>query len=75
MSSVRAVVKNGCLTLQVPTTLPENTEVELELSDEHLTPEQRSDLSRQLDAAVADYLAGSPRIPAGQVLESLKNLK
>jgi len=76
MQSVRARVRNGHLTFDMPTDLPENTEVELLVADtDGLSPAQRRELDHELNEAAAEYRSGGPRYSAEDVLTQLKRLK
>ncbi len=56
---LKAQVKNGRLVLDVPTTLPEGTVVELEVSGvDGLSDKERAALHAALDEAEADIEAG-----------------
>lgn len=54
MAALKAVVKNGRLTLDEPTDLPEGAEVEIAL----VTEELDSELLADLDASAEDEKAG-----------------
>ena len=73
---IRARVTNGRLTLSVPTELPENTEVELQVLDpDGLSPAQRAALENELHEAAAEYRRGSQRYSSDEILRDLKSLK
>jgi predicted DNA-binding antitoxin AbrB/MazE fold protein len=58
MLPLRARVTNGRLVLNEPTTLPEGTEVEIELIQDELDDDDRARLHAALDEADAELLAG-----------------
>ena len=70
--TVRARVRNGRLTLDEPTDLPEGTEVELVAMD---ADEEPWDLSPEQEAELTDRMAGAERVelvPADEVFARLR---
>jgi hypothetical protein len=61
-----AQVKNGRLTLDEPTDLPEGSVVPLEIADDwdDLDEEERAALHRELAASIAEHKAGGPTTPS-----------
>jgi hypothetical protein len=58
-SSLKARVRNGRLTFDEPTTLPEGAEVHVILDDgDELDAEERAELHRAIDEGMADGDAG-----------------
>lgn len=71
MMPMRARVRNGRLTLDEPTDLPEGTEVELAAIDaDDLDDEDRARLHEALDASEVELRAGLG-IPAADVIAEL----
>jgi hypothetical protein len=70
---MHALVKNGHLTLNEPTDLPEGTVVPLEIADDwdDLDDEERAALHRELAASIAEHKAGGPMFSAEEVLAEL----
>jgi len=68
-----AQVKNGRLTLDEPTDLPEGTKVPLEIADDwdDLDDEERAALHREIAASIAERKAGAPTYSAEEVLAEL----
>jgi hypothetical protein len=68
-----AHVKNGRLTLDEPTDLPEGSVVPLEIADDwdDLDDEERAALHRELAASIAERKAGEPPLSAEEVLAEL----
>lgn len=68
-----AQVKNGRLTLDEPTDLPEGTQVPLEVADDwdDLDDDERAALHRELTASIAERKAGAPTSSAEEVLAEL----
>jgi hypothetical protein len=58
MQPLKAVVKNGRLMVDEPTTLPEGTEVELLSVDDEFDPEERARLLAALDDGIEDFERG-----------------
>ncbi len=57
--ALKARVRNGRLTLDVPTTLPEGAEVHVILADgDELDADERAELHRAIDEGMADADAG-----------------
>jgi hypothetical protein len=73
MSPIRAKVKNGRLTLDEPTSLPDGTTLDLVLDDEgdDLTPQERKALDDAIAKAWASAQAGKLR-PADQLIAELR---
>jgi hypothetical protein len=73
MASHRALVKNGRLTLDEPTTLPEGTVLDLVVDDEgdDLDDEERAALHAHLAAAWESVRQGNTR-PVAEVLTELR---
>lgn len=73
MESLKARVRNGRLVLDVPTSLPEGTEIELAASDpdDDLDDEQRARLHDAIDRGI-DELKQGRGIPAQDVIDELK---
>lgn len=76
MSGIRAKVKNGRLVLDVPTTLPEGTVLDLVLDDEgdDLDEEDRRALNATISKSWDSAKAGEVR-PAREVLDEIKSRK
>jgi hypothetical protein len=68
-----ARVKNGRLTLDEPTDLPEGTQVPLEIADDwdDLDEEERAALHREIAASIAERKAGAPTYSVEDVLAEL----
>lgn len=69
--TVRGHVRSGRLVVDVPTDLPEGTEVEFEAVDESpwdLTPEQREELKARVSGADRGEL-----VPAAEVFARLRS--
>ena len=68
-----AQVKNGRLTLDEPTDLPEGSVVPLEIADDwdDLDDAERAELHRELAASIADRKAGSATYSVEEVLAEL----
>jgi hypothetical protein len=68
-----AQVKNGRLTLDEPTDLPEGSVVPLEIADDwdDLDDEERAALHRELAASIAEHKAGGPTYSVEEVLAEL----
>ncbi|HEY4175763.1 MAG TPA: hypothetical protein VGM90_02975 [Kofleriaceae bacterium] len=58
MHAVRLRVRNGRVTLDHPTDLPDGAEVEVVIIGDHLSPEERAELHASLDQAQSDADAG-----------------
>ena len=73
MSALKAHVHNGRLVLDIPTSLPEGTELELVLADgtEPMDDDERAALLASLDEGLADADAGRTK-PAAEVLQALR---
>ena len=73
MSGFRARVQNGRLILDVPTTLPEGTVIDLALDDQgdDLTDEERQALHEALESSWEAAKAGQLR-PVEEVLAELR---
>jgi hypothetical protein len=73
MSPLRALVKNGRLVLDEPTTLPDGTVVDLVADDEgdDLTSEERRALHEALSASWTSAQAGDLR-PSSAILDELR---
>jgi hypothetical protein len=73
MASHRAQVKNGRLTLDEPTTLPEGTVLDLVIDDEgdDLDDDERAALHEHLAAAWESVLQGKAR-PVAEILAELR---
>lgn len=72
MNSVRARVRDGRLTLDEPTDLPEGTEVELIAADgDDLTDDDRAALHRGLELSMQQAKAGSVR-PASEIIDEIR---
>lgn len=69
--TVRARVKNGRLTLDEPTDLPEGAEVELVAVDDDLDDDDRARLHAALAASEEEFSAGKG-IPAADVIADLR---
>ena len=70
--TVRARVKNGRLTLDEPTDLPEGAEVELvAVTDDDLDDEDRARLHAALAASEEEFRSGKG-IPAADVIADLR---
>jgi UDP-N-acetyl-D-mannosaminuronate dehydrogenase len=76
MHTVKAVVKNGRLVVDEPTTLPDGTEYELQLVDtgDDLDDEQRVALHRSIAIGLEQARRGEVQ-PADQVLRELRARK
>ncbi len=86
MGPLKAVVKQGRLTLDEPTDLPEGTVVDLELVDEYayladaddptanMSDEERERLHAALDQSEREFAAGKG-IPVEEVLRELRALR
>ena len=74
MKSIRARVRNGRLTVDEPTELPEGLVLDLVIDDEgdDLGEEERQALHSALERAAKDAEAGRAR-PADDVLRDLRN--
>lgn len=70
---MHALVKNGHLTLNEPTDLPEGTIVPLEIADywDDLDDEERAALHREIAASIAERKAGALTFSAEEVLAEL----
>lgn len=69
---MHALVKNGRLTLNEPTDLPEGTVVPLEIADwDELDEEERAVLHREIAASIAERKAGAPTFSAEELLAEL----
>lgn len=68
-----AHVKNGRLTLDEPTDLPEGSVVPLEIADDwdDLDAEERAALHRELAASIAEHKAGASTYSVEEVLAEL----
>ena len=68
-----AHVKNGRLTLDEPTDLPEGSTVPLEIADDwdDLDDEERAAMHREIAASIAERKAGTPTFSAEEVLAEL----
>jgi hypothetical protein len=68
-----AQVKNGRLTLDEPTDLPEGSVVPLEIADDwdDLDDEERAALHRELAASIAEHKAGGRTYSVEEVLAEL----
>ena len=68
-----AQVKNGRLTLDEPTDLPEGSVVPLEIAGDwdDLDDEERAALHRELAASIADHKAGALTYSVEEVLAEL----
>ena len=68
-----AQVKNGRLTLDEPTDLPEGSVVPLEIAADwdDLDDEERAELHRELAASIAEHKAGGPTYSVEEVLAEL----
>lgn len=73
MNAIRAVVRNGRLVVDEPTTLPEGSEFELQLVDggDELDDEERAALHRAIEAGIEDARRGNTR-PAEEVMRELR---
>lgn len=73
MRALKARVKGGRLRLDVPTRLPEGTEVPLAVADDgdELTASERRRLERAIDEGWAEIRAGKG-IPAKDVIRRLR---
>ena len=73
MSALKARVHNGRLVLDIPTSLPEGTELELVVDDgkEPMDDAERAALLASLDEGLDDADAGRTK-PASAVLQSLR---
>lgn len=73
MGPLRATVRNGRLTLDVETTLPEGTVLDLVVDDEgdELDDEERAALHRSLRAGIEQARRGETR-PASEILAELR---
>jgi hypothetical protein len=58
MQALKVQVKNGRLTVDEPSDLPDGAEVEIVVIDDALTPEERTELHASLDRALDDSDAG-----------------
>ena len=58
MHALKAVVRNGRLTLDEPTKMPEGTEVELLAADEDVDPEERARLLESIEEGYSDMERG-----------------
>ncbi len=59
MRALKAHVRSGRLVLDEPTNLPEGTEVELTVVEDHdFDPEERARLLKTLDESQAEYQRG-----------------
>jgi hypothetical protein len=58
MQPLKAVVRNGRLVVDEPTTLPEGTEVELLSVGDDFDPEERARLLAALDDGIEDFERG-----------------
>lgn len=76
MTSLRAKVKNGRLTVDEPTTLPEGTVLELVVDDEgdDLDRDEREALNRAISKAWESAKAGKVR-PSGAIIDELRARK
>jgi hypothetical protein len=81
MHAIKAIVSNGRLVVNEPTDLPEGKVVELVPLDEvlasggdYLDDEERAALHRELEASVAESVAGE-LIDADQVLAELRAMR
>lgn len=69
---MHALVKNGRLTLDEPTDLPEGTVVPLEIADwDDLDEEERAALHGEIAASIAERKAGAPTFSADEILAEL----
>jgi hypothetical protein len=68
-----AQVKNGRLTLDEPTDLPEGSVVPLEIADDwdDLDDEERAALHREIATSIAERKAGGPTVDAQELLAQL----
>lgn len=73
MSGLRAKVQNGRLILDEPTTLPEDTELELDVVDpgDELDDAERALLHASLNRGLDEAKAGKT-VPAEEVIAELK---
>jgi hypothetical protein len=73
MAPLKARVRNGRLTLNEPTNLPEGTEIEFTVADEgdNLDEQERVALHEALERSWSAAKAGNTK-PAKQVLRALK---
>ena len=79
MTTLKAVVQHGRLTLDEPTALPEGTVIELEEVDPYrrldsgddLDDEERAELHEALDRSLAQVQRGEYGRPIDEVLKSL----
>jgi hypothetical protein len=71
--TLRAIVQNGRLVVDEPTTLPEGTVLDLVVDDEgdDLDDDERALLHARLDQAWASAKAGNAR-PASEVIAALR---
>ena len=58
MQALKVQVKNGRLTLDEPTDLPDGAEIEVIVIDDELSSEERTELHASLDRALDDSEAG-----------------
>jgi hypothetical protein len=58
MQALKAVVKNGRLVVDEPTSLPEGTEIELLAVDDDFDPEERARLLAAIDDGIEDFERG-----------------
>ena len=58
MQALKVHVKNGRLTVDEPSDLPDGAEVEIVVIDDALTPGERAELHASLDRALDDADAG-----------------
>jgi hypothetical protein len=74
MSALKARVHNGRLVLDVPSTLPEGTELDLVVDDhgDELDAEEREKLLASIDEGLADADAGRT-VDASVVLAELRS--
>ena len=71
MATLKAVVRNGRLTVDEPTDLPEGTVVDLYLDADELDDEELARLDAALDRSAAQVAAGQLR-PIGELLDELR---
>lgn len=73
MQHLKAQVKDGRLTLDVPTDLPDGTVVPLEVSPDwdELDDEERTALHREIATSISERRSGAANIDGHQVLAEL----
>lgn len=72
MNPVRARVRDGRLTLDEPTDLPEGTEIELiAAAGDELTDDDRAALNRALELSMQQAKVGNVR-PASEIIDEIR---